>query len=61
MIHGRLGPGVTRAVPCCVVIEIRKQFPEETETYMGFIPGGEGDDDIPESESDTYIDELKYF
>ena len=45
-----------RAIPSCVVNEIRKQFPEETETYMGFIPGEEDDDDIPEYEEDWMIE-----
>ena len=40
-IHGKLGPGVKRTIPPCVVNEIRKQLPEETRTHMGLIPGGE--------------------
>ena len=36
--------------------EIRKQFPEETETYTGFIPDEEDDGDIPEYEEDWMIE-----
>ena len=45
-----------RAIPSYVVNEIRRQFPEETETYTGFIPVEEDDDDIPEYEEDWMIE-----
>ena len=47
-----------RVIPSCVVTEIRKQFPEETETYTGFVPGEEEEDDdnTPEYEDDWMLE-----
>ncbi len=35
-IHGKLGKGVRRVVPACVVKEIRNEFPNAADVYTGF-------------------------
>ena len=38
-IHRKLGKGVRRVIPACVVSSIRRQFPEENGEYVGSLTG----------------------
>lgn len=40
-VHGRLGSGIRKIIPSCIVSAIRRKFPEETGIYTGFIEGDE--------------------
>ena len=34
--HGYLGKGIRKPLPVCVIMNVRHQFPEEDDNYMGF-------------------------
>ena len=40
-IHARLGRGVRRVIPACVIRLIRETFPSEDGTYVGYRDGTE--------------------
>ena len=37
--HARLGRGVRRVIPCCVVNKIRAEYPSDDWQYVGFKDG----------------------
>lgn len=49
-IHNRLGKGVRRIIPACVVNAIREKFPEQNGIYVGFL----GEDDNVSELKDTW-------
>ena len=38
-VHNRLGRGVRRRIPACVINKIREEFPEPDGIYVGFKDG----------------------
>ena len=47
-IHSRLGKGVRRVIPSCVISKIRERYPSEDGIYTGFKEGSEiAEMDVP--------------
>ncbi|XP_014667403.1 PREDICTED: uncharacterized protein LOC106808979 [Priapulus caudatus] len=44
-VHKRLGKGVRRVIPACVILKVREAYPEESGQYVGYRDACESETD----------------